>query len=233
MILSFAFRFPLTAFRVVKAPLHAVIYATSPCEPWPQRTRSTFPSPSRFTLGIILSFPLLLYFLAGFHPAGAQRAGEIAGPARHRSQLRACSWAGWCFCFNLHPADDPALSPQRRERNMGFRAEQWTVGQYFLLCLAVRVDLRPVVRVTGGRHRAGETSACSRPSTLRKTRAYAFVIILVLAAAFVAPSPDPLTLGHRRWADAAALRGSASGLPGGPGTPRPPFHHAPDAGGVG
>jgi sec-independent protein translocase protein TatC len=188
MILSFAFRFQL--MQVVEAPLKAVnagnVVALRSLSP----TDSINTSLSlAFYAGIILSFPLQLYFLAGFVlPAllpsekGFVLPGIAVSFALFLSGVFFCfHWVlpatlKWLFYDNLH---------------MGLHPD-WTVGLYFsfatqfILIFGLSFEL-PVVVI------ALVKLGIVNVSMLRKTRAYAIVLICVLAA-FVAPSTDPFTM---------------------------------------
>ena len=186
MVLSFGFRAQL--MHIVEAPLTAVSNI-------PLRTLAPTDSINvsltlAFYAGIILSFPLLLYFLAGFIlPALSAREKSLVLPGILVSF--ALFLGGVLFCFDyILPLTLRWL--HNDAANMGFQAE-WTVSMYFsfasqfVLIFGLSFELPVVVT-------ALVKLGLLQASTLRKTRAYAVVIILVLSA-FIAPSPDPLTLG--------------------------------------
>lgn len=139
--------------------------------------------------GIILSFPVLLYFLAGFVlPALSAKEKGYVLPAIAVSF--ALFLSGVLFCFNyILPLTLRWLFYD--SQHMGFHP-QWTVVQYFsfatqfVLIFGLSFELPVVVIVLV---KLGILQA----STLRSTRAYAMIVILVLSA-FIAPSPDPLTM---------------------------------------
>ena len=185
MVLSFGFRFQL--MHVVEAPLSAVSNV-------PLRTLAPTDSINvsltlAFYAGIILSFPLLLYFLAGFVlPALSSREKSLVLPGIAVSF--ALFLGGVLFCFGyVLPLTLRWL--HNDAHNMGFEAE-WTVPMYFsfatqfVLVFGLSFEL-PVVVI------ALVKLGLLKATTLRTTRAYAVVLILLFAA-FIAPSPDPITL---------------------------------------
>ena len=186
MVLSFGFRFQL--MHVVEAPLHAVGDTT---------LRTLSPTDSinvsltlAFYAGIILSFPLLLYFLAGFIlPALSSREKSLVLPGIGVSFALFLGGVLFCFYYVL-PLTLRWL--HNDAHNMGFEAE-WTVPLYFsfatqfVMIFGLSFEL-PVVVI------ALVKIGLLKATTLRTTRAYAVVIILLFAA-FIAPSPDPITLG--------------------------------------
>ena len=185
MVLSFAFRFQL--MHVVEAPLMAVSNI-------PLRTLAPTDSINvsltlAFYAGIILSFPLLLYFLAGFVlPALSSREKSFVLPAILVSFGLFLGGVFFCFGYVL-PLTLRWL--HNDAANMGFQAE-WTVSMYFsfasqfVLIFGLSFEL-PVVVI------ALVKIGLLKATTLRTTRAYA-VILILLFSAFIAPSPDPITL---------------------------------------
>ena len=143
-----------------------------------------------FYAGFILSFPLLLYFLAGFVlPALTAKERTFVLPAIAVSFALFLSGVAFCFFYVL-PLSLRWLYYD--SQHMGFNPE-WTVSEYFsfatqfVLIVGLSFELPVVViaLVQFGLLKAG---------TLRSTRAYAVVIILVFAT-ILAPSTDPLTMG--------------------------------------
>ncbi len=186
MVLSFGFRFQL--MHIVEAPLTAVSSV-------PLRTLAPTDSINvsltlAFYAGIILSFPILLYFLAGFVlPALSSREKSLVLPGILVSF--ALFLGGVLFCFGyVLPLTLRWL--HNDANNMGFQAE-WTVSMYFsfasqfVLIFGLSFEL-PVVVI------ALVKLGLLKAATLRTTRAYAVVLILLFSA-FIAPSPDPITLG--------------------------------------
>ena len=143
-----------------------------------------------FYSGIIVSFPLLIYFLAGFVlPALTAQEKTMVLPGVAVSF--ALFLSGVLFCFNY------VLPMTLRwlfydQIHLGIQPD-WTIALYisfatqFVLIFGLTFEM-PVVVV------ALVKVGLLNVSLLRRTRAYAFVIILVFAA-FVAPSGDPITLG--------------------------------------
>ena len=143
-----------------------------------------------FYAGFILSFPLLLYFLAGFVlPALTAKERSFVLPAIGVSFALFLGGVAFCFFYVL-PLSLRWLYYDAK--HMGFNPE-WTISEYFsfatqfVLIVGLSFELPVVViaLVQFGLLKAG---------TLRSTRAYAVVIILVFAA-FLAPSTDPITMG--------------------------------------
>ena len=142
-----------------------------------------------FYAGIVLTFPFLLYFLAGFIlPALSTKEKAYVLPIIGATFT--LFLGGVLFCFNyilpltLRWLHFDAL-------HMGFDPG-WTVDTYFpfatqfVLIFGVSFELPVLVIILV---KIGLLSA----GTLRRTRAYALVIILALGA-FIAPSPDPITM---------------------------------------
>ncbi len=189
MMLCFAFRFQL--MHVVEAPLRAVtgrelleLVGLAPGD------SVNISISLAFYAGIILSFPLQLFFLAGFVlPALTPKEKGLVLPVIAVGFGLFLTGVFFCFNFVLPPTLRWLWNDQVR---MGIKPS-WTAQQYFsfasqfVLIFGLSFELPVVViaLVKLGLLTAG---------TLRKTRAYAIVLILVLAA-FIAPSPDPITMG--------------------------------------
>ena len=207
MMLSFGFRAQL--MRVVMSPLNAITTASTqeiqnagPAKAMTDgqlfsHLQSLHPADSMsislslaFYAGFILSFPILLYFLAGFVlPALTAKERSFVLPAIGVSFALFLSGVSFCFFYVL-PLSLRWLYYD--SRHMGFNPE-WTVSEYFsfatqfVLIFGLSFELPVVViaLVQFGLLKAG---------TLRSTRAYAMVIILVFAT-ILAPSADPITMG--------------------------------------
>jgi sec-independent protein translocase protein TatC len=188
MFLSFGFRFQLMG--IIESPLRMV------SGPEPVYLRALGPADSMtvslslaFYAGIVLSFPLQLYYLAGFVlPALNPNEKIYVLPAILLSFGLFLSGVFFCFHWVL-PATLHWLFYDAK--HMGFRPD-WTVTTYFsfatqfVLIFGLSFEL-PVVVIA--LVKVGVLSA----TTLRKTRAYAMILILALAS-FVAPTPDPVTM---------------------------------------
>ena len=190
MVVCFAFRFRL--MHLVELPLLAGIPAfdlkgLTSLHPGDSMTVSIQLS---FYAGIIISFPLLLYFLADFVlPALTPKEKSFVLPGVGVSF--ALFLTGVLLCFKV------VLPMTLRwlwndQQNMGMHSD-WTVAFYisfatqFVLIFGLTFEM-PVVVI------ALVKIGLLNVSLLRRTRAYAFVIILIFSA-FVAPSGDPITLG--------------------------------------
>lgn len=187
MVLSFGFRFQL--IHVVERPLLAVnggnihLQALAPAD-------SMHVSLSlAFYAGIILTFPLQLYFLAGFIlPALSQKEKAYLLPIIGAAFALFLGGAFFCFDYIL-PLTLRWLFYDNI--HMGFSPE-WTVSTYFsfapqfVVVFGATFELPVVVVLLV---KLGLLSA----DTLRRTRAYAVVIILAVGT-IIAPSPDPFTM---------------------------------------
>ena len=143
-----------------------------------------------FYAGIIISFPLLLYFLADFVlPALTQKEKKMILPGVGVGF--GLFLIGVLFCFKV------VLPMTLRwlwydQESMGMSPD-WTVALYvgfatqFVVIFGLTFELPVLViaLVKIGLLNAG---------LLRRTRAYAVAIILIFAA-FVAPTADPVTMG--------------------------------------
>jgi sec-independent protein translocase protein TatC len=188
MVLSFGFRFQL--MQVIESPLHRVsgtdivyLRALGPAD------SMTVSLSLAFYAGIVLSFPLQLYYLAGFVlPALNPNEKVYVLPAILLSFGLFLSGVFFCFHWVL-PATLHWLFYDAK--HMGFRPD-WTVGTYFsfatqfVLIFGLSFEL-PVVVI------ALVKLKILSASVLRKTRAYAMILILALAS-FIAPTPDPVTM---------------------------------------
>ena len=198
MVLSFAFRFQL--MHVVESPLMAVSNV-------PLRTLAPTDSINvsltlAFYAGIILSFPLLLYFLAGFVlPALSSREKSFVLPAILVSFGLFLGGVFFCFGYVL-PLTLRWL--HNDAANMGFQAE-WDGQHVLFVCLAICSDLWPVVRVAGRGDRPGEDwsveggDAAHHPGL----RGYSNPVVFGVHRPLAGPDHAP----HRRRSDAHTLRG--------------------------
>ena len=185
MMLSFGFRFQL--MQVIRSPLDAI--GNIPLKVLSPADSVSVSLSLAFYAGIVLSFPVLLYFLAGFIlPALNAKEKALVLPGILVSFL--LFLAGVLFCFRyILPLTLNWLYYDAK--HMGFQPD-WTVSLYFsfasqfILIFGLAFEM-PVVVI------ALVKLGLLQASTLRSTRAYAVVIILVLSA-FIAPSPDPVTL---------------------------------------
>ena len=188
MVGSFFFRFNL--MHAVMLPLHAIN------DPSALTLRNLHPADSvntsislAFYAGIVLSLPFHLYFLAGFVlPALSQKEKSYLFPAIAFSTALFLMGAYFCFGFVL-PSTLKWLWYDAK--HMGFDPT-WTVSDYvsfatqFVLIFGLSFELPVLVFLL-------VQIGLLNVATLRKTRLYAYAGIFVLAA-FVAPSPDPMTM---------------------------------------
>ncbi len=206
MILSFCFRAQL--MDVVKSPLRVISKEISqsirnggaeqaaikgekfvnPISLHPTDSMSISLSLA-FYAGFVVSFPLQLYFLAGFVlPALTGKERAFVLPAIGVSFGLFLLGAFFCFHFVL-PLTLRWLYYD--SVHLGLDPE-WTISDYisfatqFILIFGLSFEL-PVVVI------ALVQFGLLKAKTLRSTRAYAVVLILGFAA-FVAPSPDPMTM---------------------------------------
>ncbi len=190
MMVCFAFRFRL--MHLVQLPLISAIpefvgKGLTSLHPGDSMTVSLQLS---FYAGIVLSFPLLLYFVADFVlPALTEKEKSLVLPGVGISF--GLFLTGVLFCFKI------VLPMTLRwlwndQKNMGMQSD-WTVAYYigfatqFVLIFGLTFEL-PVVVIA--LVKLGLLSS----GLLRRTRAYAVAIILIFAA-FIAPSADPITMG--------------------------------------
>ncbi len=189
MIGSFAYRFSL--MHLVQLPLHSIPDQSAYLLRGLSPTDSVNTSLSlAFYAGLILSFPFQLYFVAGFVlPALNETEKSYLIPAIFGSFALFLGGVLSCFYLVLPATLRWLWSDQKK---MGFDPT-WTVGTYFsfstqfVLIFGLSFELPVVVIIL-------VKMGLLQASTLRSTRAYAFVLILALAA-FIAPSPDPFTMG--------------------------------------
>lgn len=187
MVISFFFTAELT--RLLMGPLLEVTPPGAPPLIVLRITESFMISLSlAFYAGIMLTFPFLLYFLAEFVlPALSQQEKKYVLPGIGVGFL--LFGIGVVVCFNF-------ILPQtlgffyRYGAAMEFQ-NQWQAREYFSfvthLCLAFGLLCElPVAIITLAALRIVSYEWLSR------TRPYAVVVILVLAA-IIAPTPDPLT----------------------------------------
>ena len=143
-----------------------------------------------FYAGVIISFPLLAYFLADFVlPALTPKEKGLVLPGV--GVAFALFLVGVLFCFKVVlPMTLHWLWNDQYYMGM---SPDWTVTAYisfatqFVVVFGLTFDL-PVVVVA--LVKIGVLNA----GMLRRTRAYAVAIILIFAA-FIAPSADPVTMG--------------------------------------
>ena len=190
MMACFAFRFRL--MHLVELPLISAIpeFATKGLTSLHPGDSMTVSIQLSFYAGIVLSFPLLLYFVADFVlPALTEKEKGFVLPGVGVSF--ALFLTGVLFCFKV-------VLPMtlnwlwNDQKNMGMQSD-WTVAYYigfatqFVLIFGLTFELHLVViaLVKMGLLNSG---------LLRRTRAYAVALILI-GAAFIAPSADPVTMG--------------------------------------
>ncbi len=189
MMVCFGFRAPL--MHVIELPLYIIpsfdLHMLRGLAPGDSMTISLHLA---FYAGIIISFPLLAYFLADFVlPALTQKEKALVLPGV--GVAFALFLAGVLFCFKV-------VLPMTLhwlwfdQIHMGMSPD-WTVSAYisfatqFVVVFGLTFDL-PVVVIALVR------IGLLNSGMLRRTRAYAVAIILIFAA-FVAPSADPVTMG--------------------------------------
>jgi sec-independent protein translocase protein TatC len=188
MILAFAFRVELA--HALEEPLRSIsgqglkdLQTFNPVE------SMSISMTLAFYAGVILSFPLLLFFLAQFVlPALNQQERRYVIPGVGVGFALFLSGASFCFWFIL-PATLKWLHYD--STRMGFDPN-WRAGDYFsfsthfVLIFGMMFELPVVIMAL---LKIGILDA----SMLRRTRAYAFVIILV-AAMIIAPAADPISM---------------------------------------
>ena len=187
MVLSFGFRFRLV--HIVEAPFYAVNGGADHLRALGPADSMNVSLSLAFYAGIVLTFPLQLYFLAAFVlPALSHKERAYLLPII--GATFALFLGGVLFCFNyVLPLTLRWLHYDNI--NMGFDPN-WTVGLYFsfatqfVLIFGLSFELPVIVVILV---KLGLISA----DTLRKTRAYAIIGILALGC-FLAPSPDPITM---------------------------------------
>ena len=201
MVLSFGFRAQL--IRVVEAPLLAVnghgnvhLQALGPADS--MNVSLTL----AFYAGIVLTFPLQLYFLAGFVlPALSQKEKAYVLPIIGATFALFLGGVFFCFLYIL-PLTLRWLFYDAQ--HMGFDPG-WTVTTYFSFATQFVLIFGIVLRVAGGGRVAGEDRHVSSATTLRGTRAYAHDRHPGVGHAHRAVARSNYDDGRRR-ADAAALR---------------------------
>ena len=141
-----------------------------------------------FYAGIVITFPILLFYIAQFVlPALTPRERRIIAPAILVSFALFIVGVVFCYFFVL---------PQTLGFFFGFAkslqwAPTWRVRDYFAFVTQITLSFGARVRVP---HRV-LLLVYMRVLTsgfLRRTRPFAIVIVLVLAA-LIAPTPDPIT----------------------------------------
>ncbi len=142
-----------------------------------------------FYAGLILAFPFLLYFLAQFTlPALNQKEKVYVLPAVGVGFMLFLTGVLVCFKLILPTTLRWLFNDSIK---MGFRPD-WRVTDYFgfatqfVLIFGLMFELPVVITVLV---KIGILNA----TMLRKTRAYAVVLILV-GAVIIAPTPDPVTM---------------------------------------
>ena len=143
-----------------------------------------------FYAGVILSFPLLAYFLAEFVlPALTQREKALVLPGV--GVAFGLFLVGVLFCFKV--VLPMTLRWLWNDQHYMGMSPDWTVTAYisfatqFVVIFGLTFDL-PVLVI------ALVKIGLLNSGMLRRTRAYAVAVILIFAA-FVAPSADPVTMG--------------------------------------
>ena len=188
MVSCFAFRSNL--MHSIMLPLYAIP------DPAAHTLRNFHPTDSVntsislcFYAGLVLSFPFQLYFLAGFVlPALSQKEKGYLLPAIAFSTGLFLVGAYFCFGFVL-PATLKWLWYDAK--HMGFDPT-WAVSDYFsfatqfVLIFGLSFELPVLVFLL-------VQLGLLNVATLRKTRLYAYALIFILSA-FIAPSPDPMTM---------------------------------------
>ncbi len=187
MVLSFLFRDWL--FAVMTEPLRAIsddpksiLIFTGPAD-------SIMVSLTlAFYAGIILTLPILMYFLLEFIlPALTKKEKKLVLPGIIVGFALFIGGVLACYFFVLPQTMKWLYSDAVRLEIK----PQWRVTEYFsfvtrlTLGFGLLTEIPPVMAVLGG-------LGIITHQWLIKTRAYAIVIILVLAA-FIAPTPDPMT----------------------------------------
>ena len=187
MVLSFGFRAEL--IRVVEAPLIAVGHGNVHLQALGPADSMNVSLTLAFYAGIVLTFPLQLYFLAGFVlPALSQKEKAYVLPIIGATFTLFLGGVLFCFDYIL-PLTLRWLFYDAQ--HMGFDPG-WTVTTYFgfatqfVLIFGISFELPVAVILLV---KIGILSA----ATLRRTRAYAMVVILALGT-IIAPSPDPITM---------------------------------------
>lgn len=187
MMLCFGFRFQLA--ELVEMPLHDL----PGMRDTPLQTLGPIESMSisinlAFYGGIIISLPLLLYFLAQFVlPALKPKEKAYLLPAVFVGFALFLSGVFCCFRYIL-PATLHWLYYDAKHMHFD---PNWRVAEYFsfatqfVVVFGLMFELPVVVM---GLVKMGILEA----ALLRRTRMYAFVIILI-GACIIAPTPDPIT----------------------------------------
>jgi sec-independent protein translocase protein TatC len=187
MMCCFAFRSPL--IRFVQAPL----YAVDPRAVSALRTLAVTDSimisfQLAFYAGLVLSFPLLLYFLAQFVlPALTPKERRYVAPAILVGFGLFLTGVSFCYKIILPKTLAFFFEDTLKQGWM----PSWTVRDYFSFVtqitvtfgLAFELPVAVLVLVYLG---------VVNVAFLRRTRAYAIVLIMVFAAV-IAPTPDPIT----------------------------------------
>src|ERR1700720_261929 len=187
MIICFGFR--STLVRVMQAPLHDVEAQVGSLKALGITDSIVISFHLAFYAGIVLCFPLLLYFLAEFVlPALTAVENRFLFPAIFVSFALFLLGVLVCY-FWLLPKT--ILFFFRDTQSLGW-APTWTVQQYysfvtkFVLGFGMAFEL-PVVVL------ALVYFGLITYKFMARTRPYAFVLIFILAA-IIAPTPDLLTL---------------------------------------
>ncbi len=187
MILCFAFRAQLV--QVMQRPLHDVDPQIGALRALGITDSMTISFSLAFYAGIVLSFPLLLYFLAEFVlPALTAVEKRLMLPAIFVSFLLFLTGVAFCY-FWLLPKT--ILFFFNDTQSLGW-LPAWTVQEYysfvtrFTIGFGLAFEL-PVVVLALVRF------GLITYELMSKTRPYAVVLIFVLAA-IITPTPDMLTL---------------------------------------
>ncbi len=187
MMACFAFRSTLIHF--VQAPLNAI----DPRAVSTLRTLAVTDSimisfQLAFYAGLVLSFPLLLFFLAQFVlPALTPKEQRYVLPGIGTGFILFLSGVSFCYTVVLPKTLAFFFQDTLKQGWM----PSWTVRDYFSFVTQITITFGiafelPVAVLVLVYFRVFSVAF------LRRTRAYAIVIILVFAAV-IAPTPDPLT----------------------------------------
>lgn len=187
MILCFAFRHVLV--RVMQAPLHAVDASVGSLRALGITDSFTVSFQLAFYAGIVLSFPLLLFFAAEFVlPALTAMEKKIVLPGIGVSFALFLGGVFTCYYWLLPKT---ILFFFHDAQSLGW-APAWTVQQYysfvtrFTLGFGLSFELPVVVLVL-------VQFGFITYEFMARTRPYAIVLIFILAT-IITPTPDVLTL---------------------------------------
>jgi sec-independent protein translocase protein TatC len=187
MALSFVFRKEL--FHVMLEPLKAITPNPSDVLQNTEVAGTIMVSLSlAFYAGIVITFPFLFYFLLEFVlPALTRKERRFVLPGIAVGFVLFSSGVWACYTLILPPTLKWLFFDAA---HLGVKA-QWMVRDYFSFVTRICIGFGmlcelPVVMTVLG------FIGIVRYEWLKQTRAYAIIIILMLAA-FIAPTPDPVT----------------------------------------